>query len=431
MQIGFIGLGKLGLPCAMAIEAAGHSVLGHDPSSIVKETLEYRQLPYLEAGAEALLKKTQIRNVPVSEVVRRSEIIFVAVQTPHDAMYEGVTPSPDIRSDFHYGYLCAAVKDVAQEIEAQEVMRTVVIISTVLPGTIRRYVRPLLGPGTRLVYNPFFIAMGTCIADFTNPEFVLVGKDDEVAAKHLTELYGTIHNRPVFLTTLENAELIKVAYNVFIGMKIVFGNTIMEICHKTPNTHCDSVINAFALATDRLVSQRYLRGGMGDSGGCHPRDQIALSWLAERLSLSHDLFDDIMLAREDQTQWLVELIVDEMRGSHRPLVLFGRAFKPNINIDVGSAARLLSHYLKERNISHTVVDPYVIAHPHDPIGVHRPDAIFPVALPILAFISTRHDAWREFQFPPGSTVIDPFRYLHENPSIAHCKYVPVGVGPKL
>ena len=172
--------------------------------------------------------------------------------------------------------------------EKQKLERVVIIIPTVLPGTIRRDIKPLLNQYVKLCYNPFFIAMGTTIKDFTNPEFVLFGMDDESAYNKAVELYATLHNRPVYKCTIEEAEMIKVTYNTFITMKICLANTVMEMSHKLENVNCDNVMNGLFLADQRLISTKYLSGGMGDGGGCHPRDNIALSWLAREIDLSRD-----------------------------------------------------------------------------------------------------------------------------------------------
>ena len=108
--------------------------------------------------------------------------------------------------------------------------------------------------------------------------------------------------------SIDSAELTKVAYNTFIGMKIVFANTLMEICHKSPGANVDDVTGALKKARRRLLGPLYLDGGMGDGGGRHPRDNIAMSWLARKLPLSHDMFENLLTARECQTEWLVELM---------------------------------------------------------------------------------------------------------------------------
>ena len=107
--------------------------------------------------------------------------------------------------------------------------------------------------------------------DFIDPEFVLFGVHDATAAEQAEAFYRTITQAPFYRTSVENAELIKVGYNTYIGMKIVFANVMMEICHKSLGTDVDEVMNGLKLANRRLLSPAYLSGGMGDGGGCHPR----------------------------------------------------------------------------------------------------------------------------------------------------------------
>jgi len=322
-HVGFMGMGKLGFPCALACASKGHIIRGFDPNPQVEETLKSRRMPYKEIYADEYLSKhwSQISVGNASHDLRimtqTCDIIFVPIQTPHDPKYEGVTRIPGERVDFDYSYLKAGIKQLADQISYEckgtNRMITVIIISTVLPGTIDREIRPLFNKHMSLCYNPFFIAMGTTIKDFLNPEFVLFGYDDEKSARVAEGFYSTLHDRPVFKTAIKNAELIKVAYNTFIGMKITFVNTLMEICHKT-GCNVDQVTDALKMADDRLISPKYLTAGMGDGGGCHPRDNIALSWLAKELNLSHDFFDDLMMAREHQTDWLVDLIEEHAKG---------------------------------------------------------------------------------------------------------------------
>lgn len=338
MNVGFIGLGKLGLPCALAIEAAGHTVCGWDANESVRETIQQRDLPYQEQDAHELLGRSTIPKLLIGpeHIAEWADLIFVAVQTPHQPEYEGVTRLPETRADFDYDHLCQALQSV------DDARCPVVVISTVLPGTLAS-----LG-ATHVLYNPFFIAMGTTIPDFRNPEFVLVGTDGAHPGV-LREFYSTIHDKPVFVTTIKTAELTKVAYNTFIGLKIAFGNTMMELCEKT-GADVDDLVDALSLATDRVISPAYLRGGMGDGGGCHPRDNIALSWLARELDLSYDLFEALMLCRERQTEWLADLIVVEQnsRSEFRPVEVLGKAYKPETELSVGSPALLLANLLAER-----------------------------------------------------------------------------------
>ena len=425
MNIGFIGLGKLGLPCALAIERKGHTVYGWDTSDAVRWNIANKRVPYQEAGAQEALNEAKNFHVAytddeceggIRKVVEKSEIIFVAIQTPHAEFFSGEHPLEGQQPiDFNYGYLVAGVREIAEAFKAGRIPpKPVVVISTVLPGTMRRYVQPLLKDVAYLVYNPFFIAMGRAMKDFLEPEFVLLGYDNVFGVSRVKQFYETIHDRPHYPTTIENAELIKVAYNTFIGMKIAFANTLMEICHKTPGTNVDGVSEALSLATDRLISPAYLRGGMGDGGGCHPRDNLALSWLARELKLSHDLFADVMQAREDQSAWLADLIVAEHRRTGLPICILGKAFKPEVNITTGSPALLLGHQLSQRGYPFEHYDPFVDGPlKHEPFG------------PKVCFVATDHAIFQKYVFFPGSVVIDPFRRERRGENIT---YIPVGVG---
>ncbi len=293
MAIGLAGLGKLGFPVALAIEAKGHSVVAHDPAEEPHRWLRTRQAGFREIGADALLARTRIDLLPLDEVVRRSEIVMVTIQTPHEPRFEGSTRLPRETRDFDYGPLKKGIAQISAAIEALGRHRVVLLVSTVLPGTIRREIKPLLGPHTRLCYNPAFVAMGNAIRDFQEPEFVLCGVDDPAAADQVERFYRTVTGAPVRRTTLEEAEIVKVLYNTFISTKIAFANTAMEICHHFPGADVDTVLGVLGGARERLISTRYFGAGMGDGGSCHPRDNIALSHLSAQLGLSFDWFGSV------------------------------------------------------------------------------------------------------------------------------------------
>ena len=394
-KIGFIGLGKLGLPCALAIEKKGHKVFGYDVNPEVGKILKSRVLPYKEVDGQEHLETHNISFLSLSEVVKESEIIFVAVQTPHEPKYEGITRIPNERCDFNYAYLKDSIKAISDVLDKLKENRIVVIISTVLPTTVKEQIMPLVSQYMRLCYNPFFIAMGTTIHDFLNPEFVLLGNDNEEAANEVEKFYRTLHTSPVYKTSITNAELIKVSYNTFISMKIVFANTLMEICHKMGG-NVDEVTKALGMANQRIISDKYLTGGMGDGGGCHPRDNIAMSFLAEKLNMSFDFFNSIMKAREEQTEWLAE-IVRENKGD-LPIVVLGKAFKPETNLISGSPSILLKNILNETEQDVEVYDPHI-------------DKEKTFDKPSIFFVGTKHDAFAKMSFPEGSVVVDPWRYI--------------------
>ena len=147
---------------------------------------------------------------------------------------------------------------------------------------------------------------------------------------------------------------------------------------------------------------------MGDGGGCHPRDNIALSWLALEVGLSYDFFESLMVARERQTEWLAELMeaADPPDGERLLKVVLGKSFKAGTNIVLGSPAILLKNLLEERGNDVEMWDPYV--------DVEQPRPEFP---PSIFLIGTKHPDFVDFAFPKGSVVIDPWRYIPQQPGV--------------
>src|SRR6266849_5007770 len=155
-RIGFVGLGKLGMPVALALSLKGHDVMGYDvdPQRMRKDRFPHREIgPNGEPSIEPLLQTSQLNFGTIDEVVRHSEVIFVAVQTPHDPRYEGVTRLPEERVDFEYRYLRKAVEDLSAAIQEKGEDKIVIVISTVLPGTMRREILPQLNGHVKLCYN--------------------------------------------------------------------------------------------------------------------------------------------------------------------------------------------------------------------------------------------------------------------------------------
>lgn len=409
MKVGMVGLGKLGLPVAYAIASRGLTVYGADPCIGRAPDDTSHEDGFAEAVEQA---GGRMVFCSLLDVVNTTDVIFVAVQTPHGPEFEGVTPLPRERADFDYTYLIQAVKQIVRAAEALEKPITLSVISTVLPGTMRRYVEPLLPESVSLVYNPSFIAMGTTIRDFLDPEFVLLGTNEQQtrpAMVRVLQVYceaGILDwdDEPVnaVVRSISDAELIKVAYNTFIGLKIAFANTLMEVCHKT-GCDVDEVTGALKLAHRRLISPAYMDGGMGDGGGCHPRDNIALSWLASREGLSFDLFGSVMECRQAQAEWLADLLI--ARGANGlPIGILGTAYKPGSHITTGSAALLVKVLVENRGYPVDVWDPHV----HNDI---RPKD------PHVFLMGCKHLEFPEWELPEGSVVIDPFRYMPDQEGV--------------
>lgn len=391
--VGWIGLGNLGGPCSAALAAFGqHDVLGYDVTG--------KTVPPGQGITE-----TPVASSVHAVVQHTDDVVYVAVQTPHVARFGGEDVIDDDAPpvDFEYAYLRNAVRQVAYAAATLSKQITIVIVSTVLPGTCNKYIRPLLNKYTRLVYHPFFIAMGTVIDDFTNPEFVLLGADDKDDANRVGELYGKMHGSRRHITSIESAELAKVAYNTFITMKIVFANTLAEFCEGT-GADVDEVTEALALGHQRITSAAYMSAGMGDGGACHPRDNIALSALAAREGTSVNLMGFLIAARETHTAWHVSTIMHWLEMTNFPLVILGKTYKPNVASTAGSPAMLLANMLTEQGIEYTQVD-------HMVDGLDMMPRVVNYERPCVFFIATQHEVYATLDYPAGSVVIDPFGYV--------------------
>ena len=325
-KIGFIGLGKLGMPCAEAISKKGYDVAGYD---IAQRTSD-------------LIK---IKN-SIKDVCKDRDIVFVATPTPHEEGYDGREPTSDKEvKDFDY----TSVKKVLQECNNHMTeTQSLVLISTVLPGTIRRELAPLV-TNVKLLYNPYLIAMGTVAEDMLNPEMIMIGTkkgvySTAIKAQQLESFYNSIceNNPRIEFGTWEETESMKIFYNTFISNKIALVNMIQDVAQKLGHVDVDKVTKALSKSTKRIVSPAYMKAGMGDGGACHPRDNIALRWLAKDLGLGYDMFESIMTAREKQAENMAIEIL-----KHGENVFFtSDSYKPGTDMVDGSYSLLVQHYVK-------------------------------------------------------------------------------------
>jgi len=391
--VGWIGLGKLGAPCAAALAHEGsHTLVGYDVRGVDPTDYDWDGLPPI----------TLVNSI--EDVIQGTDrVVYVAVQTPHAPRYGGEKILFADASDFEYGYLVTAVRDVCRAAQRQRKNVTLVVVSTVLPGTFDRHLRPLLNEYVTPVYHPFFIAMGTVVDDFTRPEMLLFGADHEDNVEDVADLYDSIHDAPQAIVSISSAELTKVAYNTFITSKIVFANTIMQLAEYT-GADVDEVTDSLRLATDRVISHRYLSGGMGDGGACHPRDNVALSALAQRHDLTGNLFYQLTQLREDHSLWLARIIKNWYELTGLSIVILGRAYKPELAMDAGSPALLLREHLNDYGLESQMLDPVMNEHDQEAINER-------LRYPHIFFVATLHARFRQLTFSPGSVVIDPFGAL--------------------
>lgn len=390
-KVGMMGMGKLGLPVGLAIESKGHEVMGYDISNAPYNYIEDRQIPYKEEGLQPLLDETRIKMTRDLGELMTNDIIFLPVQTPHAPQYEGHRRLPRDRADFDYKYLKSAIQSLS------EYTGTLAVISTCLPGTYERELKHITR-NSKYVYTPQFIAMGTVLQDYLHPEFNLIGVEDEEAADQLEEFYGTINDAPNIRTDITTAEGIKVSYNTWITAKTVIANAWGEMSERL-GMNFDDMKVAWDVSNRRLWSPRYTAAGMSDGGGCHPRDNIALSWLADEMDMSHNIWDDLMHAREDYEKWHADIAAYEARQHDLPLVLLGRAFKPETEIETGSPALLVSEFLRQKGYEHIHVNDLN----------HLKEAVY--------FIATGNQRYNDYEFPRGSIVIDPIGIIEDRDGV--------------
>jgi UDPglucose 6-dehydrogenase len=367
MKVGFIGVGKLGKDAAEVMQEAGHDVLGYDVRMISDSTIAMTN--------------------DISIVCSHGEIIFIAVPTPHNVLYDGKYPTSHLEpKDFDY----SIVKNVLSEVNKHtNKNQLVVLISTVLPGTIRKEFIPLC-TNFRFIYNPYLIAMGTVKEDMIKPEMIIIGTEDGSRtgdANKLTEFYGTFvyPKTRCEIGTWDEAEAIKIFYNTFISTKIALVNMIQDVAEIRGNINVDVVTGALERSTKRIVSPVYMKAGMGDGGGCHPRDNIALRTLSNELG--YDIFDSIMKAREVQAENLAKKLEKLSKEYKLPVIILGKSYKPDVEYTEGSTSILTAYYLEKNGIT------------------FKFDSEPETAIYLLAHRGKFYD----YQFPKGSVVLDVWR----------------------
>ncbi len=405
MKIGFIGIGKLGLDCA-EVFATQHEVRGYD----------------IYPRSSDLVKVCSIE-----ETINESEWIFIAVPTPHAEGYDGSVPSSHMEPrDFGHQAVLDAIDNINRYATTS---KKVVLISTVLPGTTRRHFVPRLDARHQFLYNPYLIAMGSVKWDMVNPEMVMIGTHDgnpNALASELIDLYKTImQNDPRYeIGTWDECEAIKIFYNTFISAKVGLANMIQDFAMRIGNINVDVVTNALARSTVRIMGPKYMTAGMGDAGACHPRDNIALRWLAQEYDIGYDLFDTIMLARERQARNLADFLCGLAVKHCCPVVIHGKAYKPDVPYCIGSYSTLIGHYIKQRGFSVVYVDPMA----DDPT-----DVVDSVAYPAIVLMAHNRrvtysytgevTADRDyFEIQPGSVIVDPWRQEADRPGIKIIHY---------
>lgn len=356
LRYSIIGLGKLGASMAAAIASRGYQVIGVDVSQRVVQALNEGRAPVLETDLDRYVSENRQRlraTLDHTEAVLASDISFVIVPTPTNR-----------QGGFSLQYATWAFREIGRALEQKQDYHLVVLVSTVLPGSTRYGLLPALeqasgkrcGVDFGLCYSPEFIALGSIISDYLNPDFNLVGEFDERSGDLLERSYAEImlNAPPCKRMSLENAELAKVALNTFVTTKITYANMLAELCERLPGGDVDIVTDA--LGTDSRIGRKYLTGALGYGGPCFPRDNVALSFLAKSLGAGAALAETTHSSNVGLVEGLLQRLPIELAPGTTVAVL-GLAYKPSSHVVEESQSVQLAVALSKRGVRVVGYDP--------------------------------------------------------------------------
>jgi len=325
MKIAVIGCGYVG-----SVTGAGFADLGHEITFADIDEEKVRMLaactpPIYEKGLGALLEKNREHiqaTTAIGPAVIESELVFICVGTPS---------REDGSIDLSYIY--SAAETIGQALREKPGYKLVVVKSTVVPGTTEEVGRLIaeasgLNPGEDfgIAMNPEFLREGNAVADFLNPDRVVLGTGDEHALEVLRELYGPF-SAPLYETTLRTAEMIKYTSNAFLATKISFANEIGNVC-KALGIDAAEVFGGVGM--DARISPAFFRTGIGFGGSCFPKDVRGLIAHATALGLEPAILRSVLAVNETQPLRLISLLKKHIPDlSGRTIGVLGLAFKPD------------------------------------------------------------------------------------------------------
>jgi GDP-mannose 6-dehydrogenase len=324
MKLSVFGLGYVGCVSAACFAREGHEVCGVDVNATKVEIINSGRSPIVEAGIDDLIGEMvtsgRLRaTTDTADAINNSEISLVCVGTPSN---------PNGSLDLKY------VKRVCQEIgaalEKKRECHTVVIRSTMLPGTIEGVVIPTLevysgrkvGRDIGVSINPEFLREGTSLKDFYAPPFTLIGADEEDVAASVRRLYSNIE-APLYVTGIRAAEMVKYACNCFHALKVSFANEIGNIC-KALGIDSHEVMDVFCQDKKLNLSPYYLKPGFAFGGSCLPKDLRAITYKAKETDVEVPVLSSILQSNRRQIERAYEMV---MRTGKKRIGVLGFSFK--------------------------------------------------------------------------------------------------------
>jgi UDPglucose 6-dehydrogenase len=351
------GIGKLGFPIVTCLASKGYKVIGFDVNPKIIDAVNERRPHINEPGLAELLEKSGDLSATSDYryAVGNSEISFIIVPTP--SQEDG---------SFSTKYVESAVKQIAEGIKTKNAFHLVVLTSTVLPGDTESRIKTLLEKGSGkkcgidfgLCYSPEFIALGSVIRDFLNPDVILIGESDSKSGDLLSEVYQTVceNNPPIVRTTIRNAELAKISLNAYVTMKITFANTIAELCEKLPDGDSEAITRM--LGYDTRIGKKYLSGALAYGGPCFPRDNKAFAFAARQIGCEARLAEATDKENDHQNERIVA-VIRGMLGDikSKRIAVLGLTYKPDTDVTEESAAVKIADTLAKEGALLSVYDP--------------------------------------------------------------------------
>ena len=323
-RVSVFGLGYVGCVSAACFAKEGHNVIGVDVSQTKVDMLNAGQATIVEHGIAELVASLRAEGrlratTDVRDAVANSDISLICVGTPS---------KPNGSLDLSYvERVCSQIGEVLRD---KKERHTVVIRSTVLPGSTHEIAVPALerasgkkaGKDFAVCMNPEFLREGTSIKDFFEPPFTLIGCDDAGDASAVTALYATLRS-PLHVTATRVAEMVKYACNSFHGLKVGFANEIGNVC-KALGIDSHDVMRLFCEDTKLNISPAYLRPGFAFGGSCLPKDLRAITYRARQLDVPTPILAATLESNEAQIAHAFDMI---MALGKRKVGVLGLAFK--------------------------------------------------------------------------------------------------------
>lgn len=324
MDISIFGLGYVGAVSAGCLANEGHKIIGVDPFQAKVDLVNQGKTPVIEkdigeiidkAVADGLLQATQ----DVQNAVQGTQLSQICVGTP-----SRTNGSLDLK------YVEKVCEEIGTALKSKDTFHVVVARSTMLPGSMRETVIPILekfsgkkaGTDFGVCNNPEFLREGTAVHDFYNPPKTVIGEVDTFSGDLLAELYSGLE-APLIRTSLETAELVKYADNAWHALKVTFANEIGNIS-KSLGMDGHAVMDIFCQDTKLNLSPHYLKPGFAFGGACLPKDVRALTYKAKSIDVTTPILDAIIPSNNLQVQKALQMIVDK---GNRKVGVLGFSFK--------------------------------------------------------------------------------------------------------